>query len=40
MAGLKGNRAIAFLRNVKAGTPQNDAKEKRLLLITVDYNIN
>ena len=26
--------------NVKVGTPQNDAKEEQLCLITVKYNIN
>ena len=26
------------MKNVKAGTPQNDAKEKRLVLLNVDYS--
>ena len=40
MAGAERNGATTFLRNVKAGTPQNDAKEKRLFLLNVDYDIN
>ena len=28
------------IRYVKAGTLQNDAKEKRLYLLNIDYNVN
>ena len=28
------------MKNVRAGIPQNDAKEKRLFSLNVDYNIN